>query len=94
MIVNVNELLVMSILFLYLNFRTPVLKLFSFLYPKEKVPLQLHVNGELIEDLTPPMVNEQPTESQTTESFSQGNYLYILIVYCKSRIDIKVFWHI
>lgn len=51
------------------------MKLFSFLYPKEEVTLQLHVNEELIETLPKPLVNEQPTENQKTESFTQGSYL-------------------
>jgi hypothetical protein len=42
------------------------------LYPKEEVTLQLHVNEELIETLPKPLVNEQPTENQKTESFTQG----------------------
>ena len=56
------------------------MKLFSFLYPKEEVALQLHVNEELIETLPKPLVNEQQTESQTTDSFTQGSSYCILLL--------------
>ncbi|XP_028407686.1 uncharacterized protein LOC114530279 [Dendronephthya gigantea] len=50
---------------------TPVLKLFSFLYPKDEVTLQLHVDEELIETLPKPLIHEQPKEEERTESSTE-----------------------
>jgi hypothetical protein len=53
------------------------------LYPKEEVTLQLHVNEELIETLPKPIINnEQPPQSETTESFSQGMVsIFVILVF-------------
>jgi hypothetical protein len=53
------------------------------LYPKEDVTLQLHVNEELIETLPKPFINnEQPPQSETTESFSQGMVsIFVILVF-------------
>ncbi|KAL3879454.1 hypothetical protein ACJMK2_031752 [Sinanodonta woodiana] len=37
---------------------SPVLKLFSFLYPKHNIKVQIYMNGEFVEDYVPP---QQPT---------------------------------
>ncbi|XP_046852374.1 uncharacterized protein LOC124445667 [Xenia sp. Carnegie-2017] len=50
---------------------TPVLKLFSFLHPKDDVELQLHINGTLMQTLPKPtLFPERETEEEAAEVFT------------------------
>ena len=61
-------------------YRTPVLKLFSFLHPKDKVTLQLHLNGELVETLpVSSTVTAGPSTAEKTPDPSESGIVsYVL----------------